>query len=154
MPALDVPAAPARTIVPPPPEEPPPPAEVLEPPAQQKPARGRSSQAAPPKTEQQPLPAAAPPIAQAPPPPAGTLQVTPPASQAEVIKTIQELLGRARRDLKGVRYGGLNADGKSQYDTATRFIDQAELALKEQNLPYALTLADKAATLGRILAGR
>ena len=64
------------------------------------------------------------------------------------MKSVRDLLARAQRDLKRVDYAGLNADGKAQYDTARRFVDQAEQALKEQNLVFALTLADKAATLG------
>ena len=154
MPSLDVPVAPARTIAPPPPEELPPPVLQQEAP-ERKPLRPRPSQTAPPKTEPQPPPAATlPPAVQPPAPPAGALQTTPPANQAEVVKTVRDLLARAQRDLDRVNYAGLNADGKAQYDTAKRFIDQAEVALKEQNLPFALTLADKAATLGRSLAGR
>ena len=71
-----------------------------------------------------------------------------------MIKNIKDLLARARRDLKSVVYESLNADGKAQYDTAQRFATQAEQALQDMNLVFALTLADKAATLARSLAGR
>jgi hypothetical protein len=84
----------------------------------------------------------------------GALQTTSPASQAEMVKTIRDLLTRAERDLKNVDYSRLSADGKAQYDIATRFALQAEQALKDKNFVFALTLADKAATLGRSLAGR
>ena len=71
-----------------------------------------------------------------------------------MIKNIKDLLARARRDLKSVVYESLNADGKAQYDTAQRFATQAEQALQDMNLVFGLTLADKAATLARSLAGR
>jgi hypothetical protein len=71
-----------------------------------------------------------------------------------MVKTIRDLLVRANRDLKSIARGSLSADGRTQYDTARRFADQAEQALKEMNLVFALTLADKAATLARSLAGR
>jgi hypothetical protein len=103
-----------------------------------------------------PPPPEEPPVTQSPTAPVApsTLQTTPLASQAEMIKNIRELLARAHRDLKGVVYDSLNADGKAQFDTARRFADQAEQALKDRNLVFALTLADKAATLARSLAGR
>jgi outer membrane biosynthesis protein TonB len=145
---LDVPLPPARIIMPPSPEEPP---EVASQPPEApspKPARPRP---APSRTE--PAPPATAPAAQ-PAPATGTLQTAPPASQAEMVKTIRDLLARANRDLKSVARSSLNADGKAQFDTAQRFADQAEQALKEMNLVFALTLADKAATLARSLAGR
>ncbi len=151
-PALIVPEPPERTIAPPPPEEPPPATSPQPDAAAQKPARPRPAQ---PKPEP-PVTPPAPPVTQNPTAAAApsTLQTTPPANQAELIKNIRELLSRAHRDLKGVVYDSLNADGKAQYDTARRFADQAEQALKDMNLVFALTLADKAATLARSLAGR
>jgi hypothetical protein len=152
MPPLEVPPAPPRSVVPPPPEEPPPPAQEPETPAR-KPTRPRPAPArteGTTRTDPQP-PAAQPPPA--PPVPTGALQTTPPASQAEAVKNIRDLLAKAQRDLGRVPYAGLNADGKAQYDTARRFIGQAEQALKDQNLVFGLTLADKAATLARSLVG-
>lgn len=147
MPPLVVPAAPDRVIVPPPPEEPP----VLAVPEQtaspSRPTRPRPQQ--PPSSKVDPAPAQ--PAAA---PAAGALQTTLPANQAEVVRNVRDLLTRAQRDLKRVDYAALNADGKAQYDTARRFVDQAEQALKEQNLVFALTLADKAATIGRSLVSR
>jgi outer membrane biosynthesis protein TonB len=149
---LDVPVPPARTIAPPPLEEPPPAAAQPPDSTTQKPARPRPAQ---PKTEPPPQPPPVPPPAQQTTPPATSpLQTTPPANQAEMANTIRELLKRARRDLEAVKKDTLNADGKAQYDTASRFADQAEQALKDMNLVFAMTLADKAATLARSLAGR
>jgi type IV secretory pathway VirB10-like protein len=149
---LDVPLPPARTIAPPPPEEPP--AVEAQPPdvSNPKPARPRP---APPRTEPAQPPVAPPPSQpQTLPPAAGTLQTTPPAGQGEMVRNIRDVLARARRDLGGIVYERLNADGKAQFDTAKRFADQAEQALKDMNLVFAQTLADKAATLAHSLAGR
>jgi hypothetical protein len=61
------------------------------------------------------------------------------------------LLGRATRDLSRVNAASLNADGRSQYETAKRFIQQAEEALKARNIVFASKLADKAATMAAVL---
>ena len=60
---------------------------------------------------------------------------------------MNELVARATRDLKRVNYQALSAEGKAQYDQSKRFADQANSALADRNLPFAHTLADKAATL-------
>jgi hypothetical protein len=41
-----------------------------------------------------------------------------------------------------------------QYDTAKRFIEQADEAIRMKNLPFAKNLADKAAVLMVQLAAR
>lgn len=149
LPPLDVPPVPARTIAPPPPADTLPPAAQEPDPSARKPARPR-----PPQTKTDPPPQPPPVQPPIPPPVAGLLQTTSPASQAEVVKTIRDLLARAERDLKNVGYAGLSADGRAQYDTARRFASQAEQALKDKNFVFALTLADKAATLARSLLRR
>ena len=146
---LDVPLPPERIIAAPPPEEPP--EIVAQPPEAPSPKPVRPRAPAP-RTE--PAPAAVPPATPPPAPAAGALQTSPPASQAETVKTIRDLIARANRDLAGIARGSLSADGRAQYDTAARFAAQAEQALREMNLAFALTLADKAATLARSLAGR
>jgi hypothetical protein len=60
---------------------------------------------------------------------------------------VKDLLARATRDLGRVDYRQLSADGKAQYDQSKRFSEQAQDALRERNLVFAQTLADKAATL-------
>jgi hypothetical protein len=67
---------------------------------------------------------------------------------------VRDVLVRATRDLGRVDYGKLSADGRAQYDQSKRFSQQAEQALKERNLVFATTLADKAATLAAQLLGR
>jgi uncharacterized protein (DUF885 family) len=86
--------------------------------------------------------------------PPGLLQMTPPGNQAQVDRHIRDLLTRAAYDLTRIDYAALNGDGKAQYDTAKRFIQQAEQALKDRNFPFAAKLADKAGALAAILVRR
>jgi hypothetical protein len=53
-----------------------------------------------------------------------------------------------------VNYARLSPDGREAYDQSKRFSAQADQALKERNLNFAATLADKAATLAAELIGR
>jgi hypothetical protein len=64
------------------------------------------------------------------------------------------MLARAARDISRVEYGQLSVAARAQYDQATGFSAQAEEALKERNLVFAATLADKAATLAAQLLSR
>ena len=92
-------------------------------------------------SEPEPVPASA---------PALTLKPAPGiASQTEA--SIRTLLERAGQNLGRVRYAALNADGRAQYDTARRFMEQAEEALRASNLAFAGKLADKAATMAAVL---
>ena len=109
----------------------------------------------PARPEQRPEPANAPPepaeaLPRPAPPPSLTL--TPmPGSEAQTVTAIRDLMGRAARDLSRVNAGALNSDGRSQYETARRFLEQAEDALKARNIVFAGRLADKAATMASIL---
>ena len=82
--------------------------------------------------------------------PALTLKPVP-GEQSKTEASIRALMGRASRDLQRVNYAALDADGRAQYDTARRFMDQADDALKAGNLPFAGKLADKAATMAAVL---
>jgi hypothetical protein len=86
----------------------------------------------------------------APQPPSLTLKPAP-GSQSATEASIRNLLSRATRDLGRVNYGGLSVDGRAQFDTARRFIQQSEDALRDGNLVLAGKLADKAATMGAVL---
>jgi hypothetical protein len=86
--------------------------------------------------------------------PPATLQTTPAQQEGEVERRIRTLMQRAMADLGRVNYQGLNTDGRTQYDTARRFVGQADEALKVKNLVFASNLADKAAQLAAELAGR
>ena len=72
-------------------------------------------------------------------------------AQAKTEASIRGLLLRATKDLQRVNYAALDADGRAQYDTARRFKEQAEEALKTGNLIFAGKLADKAATMAAVL---
>ena len=85
---------------------------------------------------------------------AGTLQTGPTGSEGELERAIRATIARAAGDLKRVDYRGLNPDARVQYDTAKRFVQQAEDAVRLKNLGFARNLADKAAALATQLAGR
>ncbi len=81
-----------------------------------------------------------------------SLTMTPsPGSEAQTVTAIRDLLGRAARDLSRVNAASLNGDGRAQYDQASRFIQQAEDALKSRNIVFAGKLADKAAAMAAVL---
>jgi hypothetical protein len=154
---LDVPAPPPRDIEPTEVEAPPPIGLV------QEPARNAPPRTRPPATREEPKteppkPDATPPVEPARPPdeparPRTTLQTTPPAGEEEVERSIRASLVRANADLGRIDYRHLNKDARTQYDTAKRFVSQADEALRSKNLVFAKSLADKAATLAAQLAG-
>ena len=86
--------------------------------------------------------------------PAPSLQTAPASGQTEVERAVRTLLARAGADLARVDQRRLSTDARAQYDTARRFIAQADEALRARNLVFAHSLADKAATLAAGLAGR
>ena len=159
--ALDIPAPPDRDVQatevqePPPPEPPTPaPESPRTQPPRPRPAPAREQ---PRPTEPKPEPAAeAPkPVEEAPrTPPASTLQTTPATAEGELERGVRATLTRATNELNRIDYRVLNADAKDQYDTAKRFIRQADDAVKAKNLVFAKNLADKAATIADQLAGR
>jgi outer membrane biosynthesis protein TonB len=145
-PPLDVPAPPPRIIVPPDPEPAPPPPIITDvTPKPQAPARRPAAPRPETKTEA-PKPADPPTVAPAPAPTA-TLQQTLPPTTKEAERQVREQLKRVRGDLTKVNPATLNAEEKSQYDTANRFVAQAEQALNEGNLVFAAKVAEKAASL-------
>jgi hypothetical protein len=64
---------------------------------------------------------------------------------------VRALLAQAARDLGRVNYQALDTDGRAQYETARRFMQQADDALKVRNVMFAGKLADKAATMASVL---
>jgi hypothetical protein len=156
-PPLSVPAPPPHQIAaaeevaeaPPPP---PPPAPEPAPPAP-RPAAARPPARTEPKTD--PAPAVAQPTPQAQPAPEGpTVRAAPAAASAGDERKIRDLITKAAGDLKRVDYQKLSVEGKAQYDQSKNFSDEAQAAMKQKNLVYAMTLADKAAMLAAELAGR
>jgi hypothetical protein len=149
VPLLDPPPPPPRIVAAYPEPEPLPITPTAEPVTLAKPApkAPRPEQRPEPATAvPEPVEAALPPA----PPPALTLTLSP-GSEAQTVTAIRDLMGRAARDLSRVNAGALNRDGRSQYDTARRFLEQAEDALKAHNIVFAGRLADKAATMAAIL---
>jgi len=156
LPPLDVPAPPPRVLMPievaveveePAPEPVPPEEPRRTPPPPRPRAAAPSPPVEPPKAAEEPKPP--------PPPPATTLQTTPAAEQGEVERAIRATMTKAGADLNRIDYRALNANARTQYDTAKRFIQQAEDAIRLKNLPFAKTVADKAAVLAaQLLGGR
>ena len=83
---------------------------------------------------------------------APALTLTPASgTEAQTATAIRELMARAARDLSRVNDSSLDADGRSQFATARRLLQQAEEALKVRNVVFAGKLADKAATIAAVL---
>jgi hypothetical protein len=82
--------------------------------------------------------------------PPTTLQTTPAIEEGGVERSIRE----AKADLSRIDYRVLNIAARNQYDTAKRFVEQAEQAISDRNLGFAKTLAEKAAALAAKLAGK
>jgi len=81
-----------------------------------------------------------------------SLTLTPsPGSETQTAAAIRDLMTRAARDLARVNQAALTADGRTQLDTARRFLQQADEALKARNIVFAGKLADKAATMAAVL---
>jgi hypothetical protein len=145
MPGLDVPAPPSRVVVPVTLDDPPPPA----PPATSTPPPPRSRET--PQTPARPpdrTVTSAPPTA-TPAEPAPVLQTT--SNVGELEQHARVSLAAAQRDLDRVDYRGLGANARDQYDSAKRFMRQADGALRGKNFTYAAQLADKAAALASLL---
>ena len=104
----------------------------------------------PPAAVEPPRPADEPPK----PPVTTTLQTTPATAEGDVERAIRASLDHASADLNRVDYRRLNADAKNQYDTAKRFVRQADDAIRAKNLVFAKSIAEKAATIAAQLAGR
>ncbi len=149
MPLLDPPPPPPRVVaVYAPDPEPLPTTPAVEPAAPVRPPARPS----PPPQRPEPVTAATPEADTVARPPAPSLTMTPtPGSEAQTVAAIRELLGQATRDLARVNASSLSGDGRAQYDTARRFIQQAEDALKTRNVVFAGKLADKAATMAAVL---
>ena len=148
VPPLDPPPPPPRVVAVYVEPEPIPVAPAVEPAAPVRPP------ARAPRPEQKPEPAttAPEPTESTPPSPGPSLTLSPsPGSESQTAAAIRDLLGRATRDLSRVNTASLNVDGRSQYETARRFIQQAEEALKARNIVFASKLADKAATMAAVL---
>ena len=162
---LDVPEPPPREVAPND-VEPPPPVPLVAEPARSALPRPSAPREQPKPEPSKPEPARAePPVPEpAPEPPPRTaddparapttLQTTPATAEAEVERGIRASLTRATAELSRIDYRALNPDARTQYDTAKRFIRQADDAIRSKNLVFAKSFADKAATIAAQLGGR
>ena len=152
-PPLMVPLPPPRIVVPTDPTPPPP---EEEPPVPSTPVRTRPQRPVTPRPDTRTEP----------PKPAEEVKANGPETPAAPTPTLEmqpgdrgeagvrQQLGKAGSDLQRVDYAGLSNDLKAQYDTAKRFITLGEQALKEQNVIFAATLADKAGAIATLLLRR
>jgi hypothetical protein len=161
---LDMPLPPPREVEPTEAEAPPPMPLVPEParslPPRPRPPAPREQPRAEPKADAkpeppkpEPAPAEVKPPEEVPHTPT-TLQTAPATAESEVERSVRATMTRATGELNRIDYRGLNADARMQYDTAKRFIQQADEAMKAKNLVFARNLADKAAAIAAQLAGR
>jgi outer membrane biosynthesis protein TonB len=157
-PALAMPLPPARVFAVPeepiPVQAPPPEIADTEPPKPAPRPPARSPRPAPAAEASKPEPEP-PPVAAAPaqPEPGRELRTTSSAADVNAERQVRDLLQKASRDLNRIDYRKLTNEGRSQYDQAKRFADQADQAMKERNFVFAVTLAEKAATLAAQLGG-
>ncbi len=73
------------------------------------------------------------------------------ANDEQADRHVRGVMSRAQAALNNVDYQSLSAAARQQYDTAKRFIAQANNALTIRNYVFARNLADKADTLARQL---
>ena len=102
-------------------------------------------------------PVAEPPPAPETPPettPAPALQLASPGTSGHAEQTVKQQLVKAESDLGQVQRQTLSVDAQAQFDTAKRFIDLANQAIRDKNLVFAQTLADKAAVIAALLRQR
>lgn len=121
-----------------------------------RPPAARRPAGAPAEAEARPEPPAPTQVATPAPPadPPRELRSAPSAAEALAERNVRDTLGRSARDLGRIDYGRLSPDGRAQYEQAKRFAQQAEQALRDRNLVFAATLADKAASLAAELGPR
>jgi hypothetical protein len=160
---LAIPEPPPRLIEPlpevveiPPPEparpEPAPPApRINRPPREPGQARTNPDPKPDPAKAPDPLPAVEGPVPSA---PRAELRVTESGGELAAERGVKDIIDRAKRTLDKVDYRTLGKDAQEQYNTAKRFADQAEEALKARNPIAAKYLAEKAETIAKELTGR
>jgi outer membrane biosynthesis protein TonB len=150
---LEMPAPPPRDVEPVEADAPPP-MPLAQEPAHNPPGRPRTpvrTEPAKPDVAKPDAPPDTPKPADEPPKPAPapqpTLQTAPTTTEIEMERAIRGTLARAMADLNRVDYRALNTDARTQYDTAKRFVNQADDAIRAKNFVFAKNVADKAAAL-------
>lgn len=141
---LKIPEPPAKVAMSPVPAEPPEPEPQSPPPP---PVPTPAPPARPPAPAAAAPASAPPPAAPEPPRPAPELRPGGSAGRASIAVQVQDSLARTKQKLDAINPAGLNAGRRADYDSARRFLAQAEEAVKENNLMLAESSAEKAATL-------
>jgi hypothetical protein len=158
-PALVVPPVPPRTIDPPPvtlpPVQPMPPDDPPAPPTtttnKPKPSRPPVEAKPDPKPEQPPPDT----IAAVPnPPPVAPLRSAQTPTGPEASKQIRDIINNTQMMLDKVDYPNQSDDRKAHYTSAKALLQQAEEALKKEELTQARSFAERAQSFARLLAGR
>ena len=85
---------------------------------------------------------------------APALQLASPGTSGHAEQAVKQQLNKAGVDLGQVDRRTLSVDAQAQFDTATRFIVLANQAIRDKNLVFAQTLADKAAVIAALLRQR
>ena len=83
-----------------------------------------------------------------------SLQAVPAQQEVRLEAEIRKVMSTASSSLNRIDYRALPTHAQNQYDIAKNFILEAESQLKLKNLPFARSLADRAATLARELSSR
>jgi hypothetical protein len=157
-PTLVVPPVPPRSIEPlpvvePPPVEPEPtPAAPVTPPARTKPV-ARNDAKPEPKPEPPDTTTSGATLPNAP-PPVAPLRTPATPTGPEAIRQVRDMVNRTESVLSRVDYQKLNPDRRLAYDTAKSFIQQAEEALKKEDLTLALSFAGRAENIAKQLEAR
>jgi outer membrane biosynthesis protein TonB len=158
-PTLAVPPVPPRTIAAQPPVEPPVSEPIVEPvaplPAAPKPRPNRTPASSEPKPDPKPEQPVETANATVPnPPPVAPLRTASTPTGSEATKQIRETLQRADGILSRVDYQKLSADKRANYDTAKAWMQQADDAIKKDDLRLALLLAERAENIAKQLETR
>jgi hypothetical protein len=95
-----------------------------------------------------------PPAPALPPAPRAELRTPEMADEDATARKVRDTLDAAAKTLAKVDYRSLGKEGQEQYNTAKRFMEQAEEALRARNQIAAKYLADKADTIATALTGR
>jgi hypothetical protein len=95
-----------------------------------------------------------PPAPALPPAPRAELRTPEMADEDATARKVRETLEAAAKTLAKVDYRTLGKEGQENYNTAKRFMEQAEEALRARNPIAAKLLADKADTIATALTGR
>lgn len=155
-PNLEVPPPPPRIIEPAPAAEPPP-----EPTTEPPPATASVNRPKPPVSHPKPdvkpdVPPETPPATTTPPPSGPPPQLRTPgmASGPEAARQVQAILDRASGMLNSVNQATLSRERRNSFQTARRFMEEAEREMRASNYVLAREYAEKAERLAKELQGR